>query len=285
MRNINQIAILITCYNRQEKTFACFDALYKSKVPDGFEYTVFIVDDGSTDGTSDTITMHFPDVHIIKGTGNLFWNRGMQLAWKTAAQASNYDYYLWLNDDTFLFENSLECLLSATKTTNEKSIIVGATCSTENGILTYSGFNKEDKLIEPNGYLQECVNFQGNCVLVPKLVFQKIGTLDKLFHHAIGDLDYGLRAQKAGFKSYVLGTYIGNCESHNTLPIWCLKEVPFLKRLKALYSPLGNSHPYYFFRYELRHYGLLIATKHLFSIHIRVLIPQLWKNRIQLFSK
>ena len=282
---MKEFAVLITVHNRKDKTLACLEALYKCFLPNGNNLCVFLVDDASDDGTAEAVSSQFPSVNLIQGTGNLFWNRGMQLAWDIASKTRDFDFYLWLNDDTFLFENSLECLLSAAETTNENSIIVGTTCSTENGKLTYGGFSKEDKLIEPNGVLQECVNFQGNFVLVPRIVFQKIGTLDKLFHHAIGDLDYGLRAQKAGFISYVLGNNIGTCESHNTLPIWCLKEVPFLKRIKSLYSPLGNSHPYYFFRYEFRHFGLLVATKHLFSIHIRVLLPQLWKNRIQLFSK
>ena len=40
----------------------------------------------------------FPQVHIIKGDGNLFWNRGMYMAWQAAIKEKDYDFYLWLND-------------------------------------------------------------------------------------------------------------------------------------------------------------------------------------------
>jgi GT2 family glycosyltransferase len=71
------IAILITCYNRKEKTLSCLAALFNCIVPDGYGFDVFLVDDGSTDGTSDAIKEGFTQVNIIQGNGNLFWNRGM----------------------------------------------------------------------------------------------------------------------------------------------------------------------------------------------------------------
>jgi len=283
---MNRIAVLITCHNRKDKTLTCLEHLNVAiGHVTGYLFDIYLVDDGSIDGTAGAVLVGYPKVNIIIGDGNLFWNRGMHTAWKLASDKYNYDYYLWLNDDTFLLSEALNLLLAATILTKERSIIVGPTCSNQDDKLTYSGFSKANILIEPNHELQECTYFQGNCVLIPKIIFQYVGNLDKVFHHAIGDFDYGLRAQKAGYKNYVVGEYIGFCEDHDELPMWCLKNTPLFQRIKSLYSPLGNSHPCYFFRFEFRHFGIYIALKHFFSLHVRVLFPQLWKKKIQLFSK
>lgn len=271
------ISVLLTCHNRREKTLACFNALFNATLPEGFVLEVFLVDDGSIDGTNEAVKKKYPQVYMIQGNGNLYWNRGMHLAWETAVRTKSHDFYLWLNDDTYLIKDAIEILLTASETKNNEAIIIAPTKSKKNGNCTYSGFDGKGLLISPNGDLQEAETFNGNCVLVPNFIYQRIGTLDPLYPHCIGDIDYGLRARAKKLKCYVAPKYLAYCEGHDTLPIWCLRETPFFKRFKALYSPLGNSQPYYFFRFELRHFGILVAIKHYLSIHLRVIRPKLWK--------
>jgi GT2 family glycosyltransferase len=277
VKEIKKIAVLLTCHNRKDKTLTCLEALFKSALPAGYLLEVFLVDDGSTDGTSKAVHESYPQVNIIKGDGNLFWNRGMHTAWETAAKTEEFDYYLWLNDDTYVFRNALEIMLSSGDSTNNQAIIVGASCSKISDELTYSGFLTSGEKIKPTNELVQAHMFHGNCILVPKHVFQRVGNLDPLFHHAIGDMDYGLRAIKLGIKSLIAPGFLANCESNTATVAWCLKSVPLKTRIKALYSPLCKSQPYYFFRFALRHFGLLMALKHFFSIHLRLLMPALWK--------
>jgi GT2 family glycosyltransferase len=269
------LAVLLTCHNRKEKTLSCLAALFNCILPEGYRFDIFLVDDGSTDGTSDAIKEKFPQVNIIQGNGNLFWNRGMHLAWETAAKTKDYDYYLWLNDDTCLYLNSIEELIHTCITTNNNALICSSVQSVTSCKITYGGL-KKGHLIIPNEELQECDTMNGNCVIVPQIVYQKVGNLDYVFRHAIGDLDYGYRVRKAGFKLYITPNYLGTCEENPTLPKWCLKTTPLLERIKILYSPLGYAEPLPFFIYEKRHFGLLIAIKHFISINIRVLFPRLW---------
>jgi GT2 family glycosyltransferase len=275
--NIKRLAVLMTCHNRRDKTLACLGALFLCDLAEEYLLDVFLVDDGSTDGTAQAVNTHYPQVNVITGNGNLYWNRGMHKAWHVAAQAKNYDYYLWLNDDTYIFKNTLEVMLSTANLTHNQSIIVAASCSKKTGELTYSGFLSTGEKIKPTQKFVQAHTFNGNCVLISNAVFQKVDNLDPLFHHAIGDMDYGLRAIKLGIKALIAPNFLAHCESNNAPITWCLKSVPLLKRIKSLYSPLGNSQPYYYFRFELRHFGLLMALKHLFSIHVRLLIPSLWK--------
>lgn len=126
MKNMKKIAILITVHNRKEKTLACLKNLYAQQLPNAVEIEVYLTDDGCTDGTVEAIRIHYPQTNIIKGDGNLFWNRGMYEAW-CVAEKKDYDYYLWLNDDTILFETAIVSLLSTSDKMGDYSIIVGYT--------------------------------------------------------------------------------------------------------------------------------------------------------------
>lgn len=270
------IAVLLTVHNRKAKTLECLQRLYAQLPLEGYQVDVYLTDDGCTDGTPEAIRQQFPQVHIIPGDGNLFWNRGMYTAWQEAAK-EDYDFYLWLNDDTFLLSNALRTLLNDSHNKQDQAIIVAANRAKEEEKVTYSGQNKNG-MISPNGNLQSCDTFNGNCVLIPKKVYLKLGNLDWKFRHAIGDLDYGYRAQKAGIPMYVSAEFLGICDKNSKPPVWVRKEVPLLKRLKNLYSPLGYAEPIPFFYFEKKNFGLFIAIKHFISIHIKVLFPQLWKR-------
>jgi GT2 family glycosyltransferase len=280
MINNSRIAVLITCHNRKEKTVKCLDSLFNQDfLGVYFKIDVFLVDDGSTDGTSQVVRDKFPDVNIINGTGHLYWNRGMHLAWKIARKTFEYDFYLWLNDDTFLYVNAIAQMLDGAKLTKLESAICGNTFSILNAEISYGGYSKEGDLLIPNGHLQEVHSFNGNVVLIPKYVFEKVGILDSRYPHAIGDFDYALRIRKNNLVSYVTKGFIATCEGADELPIWCSPDFTFVKRVKSLYSPLGNSHPYYYFIFERQHYGVIISIKHFISIHFRLAFPSLWLKK------
>jgi len=269
-----KIAILLTCHNRKEKTYNCLLNIFKQiGFGNQFEIDIFLVDDYSTDGTYEVIQSHFPKVNIIQGNGYLYWNRGMHLAWETAASFKEFDYYLWLNDDTYLFNNALNILLDRSST---NSIIVGSTKSINFDIITYGGF-KNNKLLFPNENLQEVDYFNGNCVLIPNSVYQILGNLDINFHHALGDFDYGLRAKKFGIKMFISNSIVGTCESHIDIPNWRNTKHSIYKRFYFLYKPNSGCNPFEYFYFDLKHKNIAIAILHFCSIHLRCFLPILWK--------
>lgn len=271
------IAVLLTCHSRKDQTIACLNSLYTSILPENYSFEVFLVDDGSTDSTSNAVRNQYPEVNIIQGDGNLYWNRGMKLAWETAVEVKNYDFYFWLNDDTLLFNRSLKILIEGCNTFGEKGIYVGATTSEANSIITYSGHKLNDLFLKPNGKWQSCDYFNGNIVLIPRYVFERIGTNDVAFHHALGDHDYGLRAKREKIELYVAPETLGYCETHEKIPKWCDKDIKFTDRIVELYKPLGNN-PFEFFVFDNRHNGFINAVKHFITIHLRALSPTLWSR-------
>ena len=114
MRNKN-IAVLLTCFNRKEKTLVCLNSFFEADMPKGYEFDIYLVDDGSTDGTSEAVKENYPNIEIIKGNGNLYWAGGMRLAWTTALERKDYDAFLLLNDDVILFDDFLDNLIKTEK--------------------------------------------------------------------------------------------------------------------------------------------------------------------------
>jgi GT2 family glycosyltransferase len=272
------LAVLLTCHNRKDKTLQCLKALYEQQGLE-IDYTieVFLVDDASTDGTAQAVALEFPEVTIIPGSGDLYWNRGMQTAWETAVQTKDFDYYLWLNDDTFLYRDAISSLFQKTFT---NAIVCGATQSKQDKKMTYGGFRKNpNRLIAPNGEFQECDYCNGNCVLIPKAVFRLVGTLDPVFHHAVGDFDYSMRARKLGVRLLIAPHFIGFCESHTEVPKWRSPSLNVRTRLKHLYTASSGCYPPQFFVFDKRHNGFFIATFHFFTIHLRAIIPSLWDSK------
>ncbi|WP_162418343.1 glycosyltransferase family 2 protein [Cyclobacterium roseum] len=276
-----KIAVLMTCHNRKEKTLLCLENLFNQKgLNSNIGCHVYLVDDGSIDGTAIAVKKKFSEITTLKGDGNLYWNRGMHKAWSEASK-KNYDFYLWLNDDSFLYDFALTELVVSSESFDHKSIICGTFESAkEKGTFSYGGryfLNNKYYPNVPNGELSTCDLINGNCVLIPDFVFQKVGNLDLTFRHAVGDIDYGLRAKKEGIVLYCTKVYVGTCEKNIKLPKWQISQTPLKERIRNLYSPLGYSPPMEYFIFEKRHFGYHIAIKHFISIHIRLLFPNWWK--------
>lgn len=266
------IATLITCHNRKDKTLRCLNALFsQSGLNKNFELKVFLVDDRCTDGTSQSVAELFPDVNIIEGNGNLYWNRGMHLAWETAANSYDFDYYLWLNDDTTLYEN---VFIDLQKLLDPNRVIGGATYCIIMNQVSYGGYIKK-RLITPSDKLADVDYLNGNFVIVPKLVMNTIGILDSYFHHALGDFDYSLRAKKNGFELKLLPFYVGVCESNSNKQFWSDSSNNIFERIRYLYSPMSGCKFPEFFVFDLRHNGILLSIFHFFTIHSRVIFPRL----------
>lgn len=246
---MKKISVLLTCFNRKAKTLSCLAALFNSRLSSEYKLSVFLVDDASTDGTAKYVQKYFMQVHIIPGTGKLFWNRGMLTAWEEALVEKN-DFVLWLNDDTIIEKDALtkmlETHLALVSKTGRGGIVVGATKS-KFGELTYGGVVRPNrkmpttfKKLPVSDVPQSCITMNGNCVLISSAVYQEIGILDGAYQHSMGDFDYGLRASKAGFSIWVAPGFIGTCENdHSIQGSYHDTTLPLMTRWEKIISKRG----------------------------------------------
>lgn len=273
----NKIAVLITCFNRCEITLRCLTHLFELRK----DIDVFLVDDNSTDSTYEKVGIDFPQVKIIRGNGNLFWNRGMRLAWEHA-KINEYEFYFWLNDDVFLYKNAFDEILECSNLNNHKAIISGVIETNDTNRIIYGGYDKNKRLILPKGKMRHIEFLNGNFVLVPDYVFKKLGNLDAHFHHDLGDVDYGLRAKEQKLNVFSTRIPIGSGEVNNICRSR-LNNSSIIERFKRLYSPLG-SNPNIIFYFRMQHLGFVNAIGYyIFQLLLNILPDTcndfLFKNR------
>jgi GT2 family glycosyltransferase len=243
-----RLAVLITCFNRRDLTLRCLDALF-AQDRRKCDMQVFLIDDASTDGTSQAVKDYFPGVHLTFGTGKLFWNRGMHAAFALALR-QDFDYYLWLNDDTLLAHAGLDRMLQTSERLRQQGVSAIVAGNTQDSITqqhTYGGMVRGSRM-RPASYrlaqpsfisIEPCDTMNGNCTLVPREIASIIGNLDYQFNHNFGDIDYGLRARASGFSIYMAPGFIGSCSENTDRGTWKDRNIGLRKRWSLLNSPKG----------------------------------------------
>jgi GT2 family glycosyltransferase len=250
---MKKIAVLMTCYNRADITLECLRRLFVQEIPEGYSFDVWLVDDASPDRTGEKVKAAYPQVNVIQGTGNLFWCKGMRLAWDNAAEAYDYDFYLWLNDDVVLKEKSVSNLLLDYDKVG--GVIVGTFTSNCNELDISYGATKQ----MPNGEipLKGTCGMNGNLVLIPKDVFIEVGPICGEYYHQYGDYDYGWQLRKKGFEYHSSSKFSGICPQQPERYLQ-LKGRTLRERIKLLFEPKGCSlHDAYL--YKKRNYGFFGA--------------------------
>lgn len=250
---MKRIAVLITVFNRVEKTLICLESLFEAVIPsdEQFFFKVFLTDDGSTDGTREKILARFPDrdIVILSGTGSLYWNGGMNNSWRAAIAEGCFDGYLWLNNDSVLYPNVWEEIIVADKYAHEEynkgGIYVGSTKDSKTGKLSYGGFvfkNKwtlKDEFIMPIGHIQSCEAAHGNITYISSNVVESEGVFCDDYVHGGGDHDYSYLAYKHGFPVLVMREYVGECENDHKESEFSFLNMSLKERLAYVKAPLG----------------------------------------------
>lgn len=285
VKTCRSIAVVMTVYNRSEKTKRCIESILKGKGNLICQIDFFITNDASTDNTVSILEEFDKKVEnskfcIIDGTGSLFWNRGMHVAFGNALKF-DYDYYLFVNNDVEFDNTFMTTILNdALKASNEsKYFAICGSChyiNTEKrsygGARLLSRFNPyKREILIPNGNIQKCDLVNANCVLIPYNTAQAIGNLDSRYEHAVGDYDYGLRIKKEGGQCYIASDFVGACDRNSDTRTWKDPSLPLKERIRKKNQPNGlpwrseliylkKWFPFSWPYYLLRPYFVLLVT-------------------------
>lgn len=259
-----RVVALLTSHNRRDATLRCLRSYFSQEINAPVALTAVLVDDASTDGTPAQVRREFPEVHVVQGSGCLYWAGGMALAQRVAA-SSDPDYFLWLNDDVRLSCDALSRLLSTERAAGKgRSIVVGALRDPRTGELTYSGVRKRGlrlhplrvEMVKPSHGPQLVETFHGNVVLVSRRAATAVGSIDGDFSHAQADFDYGFRARKAGLVNLLAPGLVGTCARDGIPAPWLDRSLPLSQRFQILFGRKGLP-PRSAARYLKRHGGRL----------------------------
>lgn len=196
---------------------------------------VFLLDDGCTDGTADGVREVWPGATIIQGDGNHYWCGGMRAAWTEAAK-TDPDYYLFLNDDTFISNSALHVMLKIVGQPSDLKIAVGAIIDPKTDIVTYGGHVGHNNTPVPiSGHPTPCDTLNANCALVSRAVYGRIGMFYRSYIHGLGDYDYGFMARRNGIGVIQTPHPVGECSPNSNKNTWLDTSLSRRERFKLLW--------------------------------------------------
>ena len=171
-----------------------------------------MIDDGSSDGTSEMIQKEFPEVVLLHGDGNLWWTAAINLGVKYALEKAA-DYIMTLNNDTIATDDFIEKMMFWLQ--KKPNALLGALFLDKGSgtpifggeIINWKTTFSKDLLntLAPNERygLHRVTHFPGRGLVIPSQVFDKIGFFDeKYLPHYAADYDFTHRAFRAGYEIY-----------------------------------------------------------------------------------
>ena len=280
-----KVCAVTAIHNRIEETQRFLESLQKVDYPN---LDSIVIDDGSTDGSSDMIAVKFPETTVLRGDGSLWWsgatNLGVRLALTRGAS-----FVLTLNNDVVLDPNcikaSVRCALAHVgslvgskicRLDEPKAVwFTGAYFDTESGDIRLVTDSKDISEV------REVDMLTGMGMLIPTDAFRRIGSFDEeSFPQYFADSDFSLRAKSVGFKLLLAAdSLIYNDVSSS----WSAKEfekgdLRFIARLLvSRRSPYSLTARYRLYR---RHWG-----KGFRRALIRLYVNGWWKNHARLLLR
>lgn len=105
---MNKVLVIIVTYNGMEWLDRCLGSLVLSKTP----ADIMVVDNCSTDQTREYITENFPEVKLVCSEENLGFGKANNVGLGYALERG-YDYVYLLNQDAWIFPDTLGVLMKA----------------------------------------------------------------------------------------------------------------------------------------------------------------------------
>lgn len=266
------IATILTVHNRRQKTLTCLKCLFEAlthynrqqQKDYSIQLTVFMTDDGCTDGTTEAIREAFPNhaIIILQGDGNLFWAGGMRLAWQSAIdEGTQWDYFLLLNDDTNVWSNMFDELFGADSygfnKTGRHGLSSGIACQpNQTERITYGGFIFKSKakgihvLAQPTGKPQAVDMTHANILLIHHQVVNECGIFYKGYIHGVADEDYCMMAKRKRFPTMVTAHICGECTNDHysqKQEANMLMSLSLAERRKYVNNPIHSDSDYLLF--------------------------------------
>jgi GT2 family glycosyltransferase len=218
------LSIIIVNWNAGRQLYACLSSVVEAAAaPDVMLKDVIVVDNGSTDGSENSIE-GLPNVTLIRAGANLGFGKACNLGAIHAAS----EFLLFLNPDARLFPGSLPKVIEFMTSPESATIgICGIKLTDESGNFTTSaarfptlkimtgkilglarlfpGFFPSH-LMTATELMHSAVVDQviGAFFLVRREVYEVCGGFDERFFVYFEEVDFSLRAKKLGYASYYL---------------------------------------------------------------------------------
>lgn len=247
----SRIAACVVTYNRKELLIQCLTALDKQTHSID---KIFVIDNASTDGTKDALNssgwLTRSDFQLISLPDNTGGAGGFQTGVETAT-SQNFDWTWVMDDDAIPHSEALSRLLEVIDSSSDiyGSLAVNGRRVSWPTKLLDMGIDTELVSDIPVAARVSFLPFLG--MLIPKAIVKEIGLPDAGFFIAADDVEYCMRAQRAGHAVIVAGnSWIEHprADRYKIRLLWvsinCLRLAPW-KRYYDTRNKLIIAHKYY----------------------------------------
>ncbi len=271
----SKITVIFTCHNRKEMTLRCVESL--SEGNPNCELRFIVVDDGSTDGTTDELKelQESYRICLIKGDGNLYYSGGMRVGMERAREEGYRDteYILLVNDDVDFYAGAIEQLIAQSREQGDACIVGAvqtATGEQSYGAIRYTrGIRYE--MLRVDQWKELADTFGGNCVLIPHGDFVRTEGIDACYLHTLGDFDYGLQLKRNGVRIHSSKEFVGICEKNSVQGTWMDRSLSVRERIQKKEAPKGAPSKQWF-HYLKKNLGMKYAVVHTITPYIKILM-------------
>ncbi len=216
---MSQISVIIVNWNTRELLAQCLAAVFANPAPPAFE--VWVVDNGSTDGSPEMVAARYPDVKLIKNARN----GGFSHANNQVLKQITAPYALLLNPDAILQPGALSSMWTWMEA-HPAAGVVGPTLVNPDGSFQAAGNDfpglitqwliiagLAHRLLGPyfpsHGPSQTETAVRtdwmgGACLLARTQAIQTVGNLDEEFFMYSEETDWCYRMWQAGWEVYWL---------------------------------------------------------------------------------
>jgi GT2 family glycosyltransferase len=212
------LSVIIVSLNTCKLLAACLGSVYAST---GLDFEVFVVDNGSRDGSAEMVLRDFPLARVIRNPSN----RGFAAANNVALDESGGRHVLLLNPDTLLQADTLRRLVEFLDAHPDAGIC-GPKVFFPDGRFQSCGYRfptllreirqsrhidrtlrwlvGEEPPLPCDGKPFEVDWVDGCCLAIKRAVIDQIGRLDEQYFLYAEELDWCFRARRAGWAVYAL---------------------------------------------------------------------------------
>jgi GT2 family glycosyltransferase len=288
-----KISIVIPTYNRKDYLKKLLIQLESQELGDNIKLDIIVVNDGSTDHTSEMLNSEFPNVITILGDGNWWWTKCINEGIKIALNR-NTDFVLLFNDDNEIKNNYINNLYNDYQTLEAGAILCSASVSlTDKGKIDSAGIKDFSKLLckytlyyarnsridENFKGIHECFCSSGRGTLIPREIFVRLGLLDEKMIQYGSDEDYMLSAKKNGVPIYITwNNYVFN-HTNLTGAGKFPQHMSFINYISTFFNKYTNkSLSLNFYFYKKHCYPFLAPLYMIYYVSINILIFLLRKK-------
>jgi GT2 family glycosyltransferase len=200
--NRPSVSIIVLNWNGEGYIAKCLDSLLEQTYPN---YEVIVVDNGSSDGSVELLKGYLPRIKLTLNKENLGFAAGNNVAIREATG----EFIVLFNNDAVAHREWLERLIAGILTEPQADIASGPIYFYEPSDVIWCAGVRIDMLTGVNWLLglysrhfdpSDDFDYLAGCaLLVRKRVFEEIGLIDERFFFYSEDVDFCLRAKRAGF--------------------------------------------------------------------------------------